>query len=51
MLKPFINNLVLFNNINKTNINNIIDDSDESDDECEKSIFNSKYDLLDKQLD
>jgi len=51
MLKPIINNLVLFNNINKTNINNIIDDSDSSDDECEKSIFNSKYDLLDKQMD
>jgi len=51
MLKPIINNLLLFNNITKTNINFINDDSDISDDECEKSIFNSKYDLLDKQLD
>lgn len=53
MLKPIINNLLLFNNItSKPNINYINDDSDISDDdECEKSIFNSKYDLLDKQLD
>lgn len=52
MLKPIINNLLLFNNITtKTNINCINDDSDVSDDECDKSIFNSKYDLLDKQLD
>ena len=51
MLKPIINNLLLFNNISKTNINYINDDSDVSDDECEKSIFNSKYDLLDKQMD
>jgi hypothetical protein len=51
MLKPVINNLLLFNNINKS-INNLTNaESDTSDDECEKSIFNSKYDLLDKQLD
>ena len=50
MLKPIINNLLLFN-INNT-INLINDEySDESDEECDKSIFNSKYDLLDRQLD
>lgn len=48
MLKPIINNLLLFNNINnKTNSNYLNDDSDVSDVECNKSIFNSKYDLLD----
>ena len=57
MLKPIINNLLLFNNNNNnnnnnnTNINNIINDYDASDDECDKSIFNSKYDLLDNHLD
>ena len=34
-----------------SNINLTNDDSDMSDEECEKSIFNSKYDLLDKQFD
>jgi len=50
MLKPIIDNLLLFN-MNKTNINLTNEDSDISDEECEKSIFNSKYDLLDKQFD
>ena len=51
MLKPIINNLLIFNNITKPNINYINDESDISDEECDKSIFNSKYDLFDKQLE
>ena len=51
MIKPIINNLLLFNNYNNNYINLINDDSDITDEECEKSIFNSKYDLLNKNFD
>lgn len=51
MIKPVINNLLLLNNLNKLTINFLNDESDLSDEECDKSIFNSKYDLLDNNID
>jgi hypothetical protein len=47
MIQPIFNNLLLINNIERTYRNLTNDNSDISDEECDKSIFNSKYDLLD----
>jgi len=47
MIQPIFNNLFLINNIDRTYTNLTNGDSDISDEECDKSIFNSKYDLLD----
>jgi len=48
MLKPVINNLITSYIFQEVNYNSFYEDLDYSDEECEKSIFNSKYDLLDK---